>query len=48
MIQYEGQPHGISGHWNNVHRLINELQWFDQYLKNRRGTTTESGARRRQ
>jgi dipeptidyl aminopeptidase/acylaminoacyl peptidase len=48
MIQYEGQPHGISGHWNNVHRLINELQWFDQYLKNRRGTTTESGARRQQ
>ena len=32
MIQYEGQYHSISGHWNNVHRLINELRWFNQYL----------------
>jgi len=33
MIRYEGQPHGIAGHWNNVHRMINELQWWDTYLK---------------
>ncbi len=33
MIQYAGQPHGISGHWNNVHRMLSELQWFDTYLK---------------
>src|SRR5579862_966548 len=32
MIQYAGQPHGISGHWNNVHRMINELRWFDTYM----------------
>ncbi|MFC1514209.1 S9 family peptidase, partial [candidate division KSB1 bacterium] len=25
VIQYEGQSHGISGHWNNVHRMISEL-----------------------
>jgi dipeptidyl aminopeptidase/acylaminoacyl peptidase len=33
MVQYAGMPHGISGHWNNVHRMISELKWFDQYLK---------------
>jgi len=33
MIQYAGQPHGIGGHWNNVHRMINELRWWDRYLK---------------
>ena len=33
MIQYAGQPHGISGHWNNVHRMLSELQWFNTYLK---------------
>ncbi len=33
MIQYAGQPHGISGHWNNVHRMLNELTWFDTYIK---------------
>jgi dipeptidyl aminopeptidase/acylaminoacyl peptidase len=33
MIQYAGQPHGIGGHWNNVHRMINELKWWDRYLK---------------
>ena len=26
MIQYAGQPHGIAGHWNNVHRMLNELR----------------------
>jgi dipeptidyl aminopeptidase/acylaminoacyl peptidase len=33
MIQYAGQPHGISGHWNNVHRMLNESAWWDKYLK---------------
>jgi len=32
MIQYEGMPHGISGSWNNVHRMLNELRWLNQYL----------------
>ena len=43
MIQYAGQPHGIGGHWNNVHRMINELQWWETYLKRRVGTPTNSG-----
>jgi dipeptidyl aminopeptidase/acylaminoacyl peptidase len=33
MIQYADQPHGIGGHWNNVHRMINELAWWKTYLK---------------
>ena len=33
MIQYAGQPHGIGGHWNNVHRMVNELKWWKLYLK---------------
>ena len=33
MIQYAGQPHGIGGHWNNVHRMLNELQWWNTYLR---------------
>jgi dipeptidyl aminopeptidase/acylaminoacyl peptidase len=33
MIQYAGQPHGIGGHWNNVHRMLNELRWWEKYLK---------------
>jgi dipeptidyl aminopeptidase/acylaminoacyl peptidase len=32
MIQYAGQAHGISGHWNNVHRMMHELRWFNQCL----------------
>ena len=32
MIQYAGQPHGIGGHWNNVHRMLNELKWWNRYL----------------
>jgi len=35
MIQYAGQPHSIGGHWNNVHRMINELRWWNTYLKSR-------------
>ena len=33
MIRYDGQPHGIGGNWNIVHRMLNELAWFDTYLK---------------
>jgi dipeptidyl aminopeptidase/acylaminoacyl peptidase len=37
VIQYAGQPHGIAGSWNNVHRMLNELRWLDQYLKPQAG-----------
>ncbi|HEX4682253.1 MAG TPA: S9 family peptidase [Gemmatimonadaceae bacterium] len=33
MIRYDNMPHGISGSWNNVHRMINERRWLDQWLK---------------
>jgi len=33
MIVYEGMPHGIRGHWNNVLRMLNELRWWEQWLK---------------
>ena len=33
MIRYEGMAHGIRGHWNVVHRAINELDWWDRWLK---------------
>ena len=33
MVQYAGQPHGIGGHWNNVHRMMVELRWWNTYLK---------------
>ncbi len=42
MIAYRGQPHGISGHWNNVHRMLNELKWIDSYVKTRAATTSAS------
>ena len=42
MIQYQGMPHGISGHWNNVHRMINELAWWDKYLRSGQKPTTNS------
>jgi dipeptidyl aminopeptidase/acylaminoacyl peptidase len=46
MIRYEGQPHGIAGHWNNVHRMINELQWWETYLKPAARKTSSSQAAR--
>ena len=33
LIIYEGMAHGIRGHWNNVHRMANELRWWDTYMK---------------
>jgi dipeptidyl aminopeptidase/acylaminoacyl peptidase len=33
MIRYDGQPHAIGGSWNQVHRMLNERRWLDQYLK---------------
>jgi dipeptidyl aminopeptidase/acylaminoacyl peptidase len=46
MIRYDGQPHGIAGHWNNVHRMLNELQWWDKYLKTAaKGKGTDAAAR---
>jgi dipeptidyl aminopeptidase/acylaminoacyl peptidase len=45
MVRYEGQPHGISGHWNNVHRMLTELQWWNTYLKAPATTKTSSNSR---
>lgn len=33
VIQYQGQSHGIRGHWNAVHRMMSELAWFDRWMK---------------
>ena len=41
MIRYEGQPHGIGGHWNNVHRMLHELEWWDKYLKPAQRSTSQ-------
>ena len=46
MIQYAGQPHGIGGHWNNVHRMLNELAWWQKYLKGSQLQTTNSKLQR--
>jgi dienelactone hydrolase len=50
MILHAGQPHGISGHWNNVHRMLNELHWIDTMSRKdatrrhlRRGSSSQSG-----
>jgi len=48
MIRYDGQSHGIRGHWNSVHRMMNELRWFDQWMKLESvegGSSGEGGAR---
>jgi len=42
MIRYQGQPHGIGGHWNNVHRMINELAWWNKYLRPGQRPTTNA------
>jgi dipeptidyl aminopeptidase/acylaminoacyl peptidase len=33
MIQYAGMAHGITGSWNQVHRMQNELRWLNRFLK---------------
>ncbi len=33
MIIYADQSHGIRGHWNNIHRMMSELAWWEKYLK---------------
>ncbi|MBT8402332.1 MAG: S9 family peptidase [Gemmatimonadetes bacterium] len=44
LIIYEGMAHGIRGHWNNVHRMMNEMRWWETYLKPKRGAlTSEEG-----
>ena len=46
MVRYAGQYHGISGHWNNVYRMLGDLRWWDTYLKPaKRGTSTNAIAR---
>ncbi len=40
MIRYADQPHGITGNWNVVHRMMNELQWWEKYLKGSSSRTT--------
>jgi dipeptidyl aminopeptidase/acylaminoacyl peptidase len=48
MIRYADQPHGIAGHWNIVHRMLNELAWWEQYLKmSTTKTSSASGGRAR-
>ena len=42
MVQYAGQPHGISGHWNNVHRMLSELTWITTYAKAARPVTSSA------
>jgi dipeptidyl aminopeptidase/acylaminoacyl peptidase len=43
LIIYEGMPHGISGHWNNVHRMMHELRWWETYLEPASRPSTSSG-----
>ncbi len=33
LIIYDGMAHGIRGHWNNLHRMMHELRWWETYLK---------------
>jgi dipeptidyl aminopeptidase/acylaminoacyl peptidase len=33
LIIYDDMPHSISGHWNVVHRMMHELDWWETYLK---------------
>jgi dipeptidyl aminopeptidase/acylaminoacyl peptidase len=43
MIIYEGMAHGIRGHWNNVHRMMHELSWWETYLKPTAPVRTDAG-----
>ena len=31
--EWKGPLHGIRGHWHAVHRMMNELAWFEQWMK---------------
>ncbi|MEZ4417733.1 MAG: prolyl oligopeptidase family serine peptidase [Gemmatimonadota bacterium] len=33
LLIYEGMAHAIRGHWNEVHRAMSELEWWETYLK---------------
>jgi len=33
VIRYAGMPHSISGHWNQVHRMMSERGWVDLYSR---------------
>jgi dipeptidyl aminopeptidase/acylaminoacyl peptidase len=33
IIQYKDMPHSISGSWNQVHRMLHERDWLDQWLR---------------
>ncbi|MEP6621105.1 MAG: S9 family peptidase [bacterium] len=35
VIRYAGMPHAISGHWNQVHRVMNETAWLNEWVKGR-------------
>ena len=43
MIRYAGQAHAIRGHWNNVHRMINELAWWSRYLEGQADKSSSGG-----
>jgi dipeptidyl aminopeptidase/acylaminoacyl peptidase len=36
LVIYEGMAHSIRGHWNEVHRMMQELAWWETYLPARR------------
>jgi len=38
MIQYAGMYHGITGSWNQVHRMLSERGWLDQWVRPGPGT----------
>ena len=40
LIIYDGMAHGIRGHWNVVHRMMNEMRWWETYLKPDRAALT--------
>jgi dipeptidyl aminopeptidase/acylaminoacyl peptidase len=44
LLIYEGMPHSISGHWNNVHRMMHELRWWETYLKPTGPVRADGGA----
>ncbi len=43
MIRYAGMSHGIRGHWNVVHRAINELAWWEKWLTGSDRTSPDGG-----